>query len=71
MDLRKLVGQNVKALREAKGLSQEELAHRADIHVTYLSGVENGRRNPTILVLERIANALDVSPSQLLVRTLA
>lgn len=39
-------------------LSQEELAHRSKIHQTYLSGVERGRRNPSILVLERIAKAL-------------
>ncbi|WP_297584826.1 helix-turn-helix transcriptional regulator [Roseibium sp.] len=47
-------------LRRGKGLSQENLAHRAEIHQTYLSGVESGKRNPSVLVLDRIARALDV-----------
>jgi transcriptional regulator with XRE-family HTH domain len=60
MDVRKRVGLNVQRLRRDKGLSQEELAHRSDIHQTYLSGVEGGKRNPSIGVLGRIASALDV-----------
>ena len=59
MDVRQRVGVNLQALRKAKGLSQEELAHRAEVHQTYLSGVERGRRNPSILVLARIAAAMD------------
>lgn len=58
--MRERVGLNVQRLRRAKDYSQEELAHRADIHQTYLSGVERGRRNPSIQVLERIAKALSV-----------
>jgi transcriptional regulator with XRE-family HTH domain len=60
MDVRKRVGTNLQRLRRDKGLSQEELAHRADVHQTYLSGVEVGRRNPSIGVLGRIATALGV-----------
>jgi transcriptional regulator with XRE-family HTH domain len=45
MDARKHVGLTVQRLRREKGFSQEELAHRADIHQTYLSGVESGKRN--------------------------
>jgi transcriptional regulator with XRE-family HTH domain len=41
-----------------KGLSQEELVDLANIHQTYLSGVERGKRNPTVTVLQRIAEAL-------------
>jgi DNA-binding XRE family transcriptional regulator len=52
------VGLNLRRLREAKGLTQEELAHQADVHQTYLSGVEGGKRNPSIVVLNRIATAL-------------
>jgi len=52
-------------MREAAGLSQEELAHRASVHVTYLSGVENGRRNPTVLVVGRLALALDTAAARL------
>ena len=59
MDVRQRVGLNLQALRRAKGLSQEELAHRAEIHQTYLSGVERGRRNPSVMVLARIAAAMD------------
>lgn len=58
MDVRERVGRNVQELRRERGLSQEELAHRAGVHPTYLSGVERGRRNPTITVLQRIALAL-------------
>jgi len=59
MDVRHRVGLNLQALRRAKGFSQEELAHRAEVHQTYLSGVERGRRNPSVMVLARIASALD------------
>ncbi|MBT9471344.1 MAG: helix-turn-helix transcriptional regulator [Pseudomonadota bacterium] len=68
MDFRAIVGQNIKSEREARGLPQDELAHRAEIHVTYLSGVENGHRNITINVLERIARALEVSEEKLVRR---
>jgi transcriptional regulator with XRE-family HTH domain len=60
MDVRLRVGLNVQALRRHRGLSQEELAHQAELHQTYLSGVERGRRNPSLLVLARIAAALQV-----------
>lgn len=60
MDARKRVGVNVQRLRREKDLSQEELAHRASIHQTYLSGVETGKRNPSVGVLDRVAKALNV-----------
>ncbi|MET0183649.1 MAG: helix-turn-helix transcriptional regulator [Caulobacterales bacterium] len=53
-------------LRLAKGWSQEELADEAGLHRTYVSGVERGVRNPTIEVLERFADALGVTASELL-----
>jgi len=59
MDVRVRIGLNLQRLRREKGLSQEELAHRSEIHQTYLSGVERGKRNPTALVLQKIAEALD------------
>lgn len=68
MDLQDRVGLNIQALRRAKRLSQEELAHRAKIHQTYLSGVEGGKRNPSLLVLERIAKALGIDPEELVRR---
>lgn len=66
MDIRKQVGLNLRRLREARGLSQEELAFDAELHRTYISGVERGVRNPTVTVLAKIAAALKVTPDQLL-----
>jgi transcriptional regulator with XRE-family HTH domain len=65
MDVHKRVGLNLQRLRRGKGLSQEELAHRADVHQTYLSGVEGGKRNPSIGVLGRIVVALGVDIEEL------
>jgi transcriptional regulator with XRE-family HTH domain len=66
MDVRKQLGLNVRRLREAAGYSQEAFADVAHIHRTYVSDVERGRRNPTILVIEKLAAALGVSPGALL-----
>jgi transcriptional regulator with XRE-family HTH domain len=66
MDLRERVGLNVQRLRQNAGLSQEECAHRAKVHQTYLSGVERGVRNPTVMVLAKIAKALGVEADELL-----
>ena len=57
---------NLRRAREALGVSQEELADLAGIHRTYISGVERGVRNPTIMVLDKIAKALKVKASVLL-----
>lgn len=65
MNVRERVGLNLQRLRRGKKVSQEELAHRAKIHQTYLSGVERGRRNPSLLVLERIAKGLGVDVEDL------
>ena len=66
MDVRQIVGLNLKQLREAKGLSQEKLAFNANLHRTYISGVERGIRNPTVVILDRLAVALDVPVDRLL-----
>jgi len=66
MDIRKQVGLNVRRLREEKGWSQEELAFEAGMHRTYISGIERGVRNPTIIVVEKIATKLGVGPAKLL-----
>ncbi|WP_183234842.1 MULTISPECIES: helix-turn-helix domain-containing protein [unclassified Bradyrhizobium] len=68
MRLQDRVGLNIQELRRARKLSQEELADRSQVHQTYLSGVETGKRNPSLLVLERIAEALGVDPEELLRR---
>lgn len=64
-DVRVAFGRRVRSLRNQRGLSQEELAHRVGIHVTYLSGVERGERNLALLNITRLANALDVSLAKL------
>jgi transcriptional regulator with XRE-family HTH domain len=66
MSIRKRVAANIRRTRDELGLSQEELAARAGLHRTYMSGVERGVRNPTIMVLEKIAKALKVKPGSLL-----
>lgn len=66
MDIKKIVGQNIAKHRKEKGFSQEELAFETDLHRTYISGIERGIRNPTIVNIQKIAEALDVSSSQLL-----
>lgn len=66
MDMRRLIGQNVRTCRTRLGISQEELAFRADLHRTYVSGVERGVRNPTVLIVGRLAKALEVEPPVLL-----
>ncbi len=65
MSVQSCVSRNIQRIRREKDLSQEEVAHRADIHQTYLSGVETGKRNPSILVVERIAKALGVDVSEI------
>lgn len=66
MDWRAIVGRNVRRLRQAKGLTQEQLAFEAKLDLTYVGGIERGRRNPSLEVLVRLATALDVRPAQLL-----
>jgi len=65
MSIQSRVSRNIQRIRREKDLSQEEVAHRAAIHQTYLSGVETGKRNPSILVVERIATALGVDVSEI------
>jgi transcriptional regulator with XRE-family HTH domain len=66
MDVRRRVGLNVRKFRAARDLSQEELAFECGLHRTYVSGVERGVRNPTVVVLEKISKALKVGASRLL-----
>lgn len=66
MDWNKIVGGNVRGLRGERGLTQEQLAHDAEIDVTYLRGIEAGRRNPSVSVLVRLAGALGCHPTKLL-----
>jgi transcriptional regulator with XRE-family HTH domain len=68
MDLRRQVGINVRYWRKRLGLSQEELGFRADLDRTYVSGVERGVRNPTIVIIGRLADALKIEPEELVTK---
>lgn len=63
-----LLGNTVRRLREAKGWSQEEMAEKANLHRTYISGIERGIRNPTLTILFKLADALGVEPGTLVNR---
>ena len=59
-DILKQFGKKVRDSRKAQGLSQEELAEKADLHYTYVGGVERGERNLSLKSIERIASALKI-----------
>lgn len=65
-DWRIIVGKNVRRLRQKADLTQEQLAFEAQIDLTYVGGIERGKRNPSLLVMTRIARALSVDPRALL-----
>ena len=66
MDIRRQVGLNVKRIRKDRDWSQEELAFETELHRTYISGIERGIRNPTVLIIAKLARALVVQPMDLL-----
>lgn len=65
-ELLSMLANNVYRLRKERGLTQEELGELCDFHPTFISMVERKRRNITISILEILANALKVTPSELL-----
>lgn len=66
MDMRKLVGRNVRRVRTTKGLTQEQFADRSGFSQQYISDLERGLRNPTVVTLFELAQALETTPVQLL-----
>lgn len=66
MDVRQIVGENIRRYRREKGLSQAEVANRMGVDRAYISGLEQGQRNPTIVTLWHAAQALDVEVHLLL-----
>jgi transcriptional regulator with XRE-family HTH domain len=66
MDLRKILGRNVRAARLKQGLSQEALALEAEMKRSYVSDLERGTRNPSVKAIGRLARVLGVSPRDLL-----
>lgn len=66
MDMRKLVGRNFARLRRDNGLTLEEVEARSGFSQQYLSGLERGRRNPTVITLYELAQALGADPVDLI-----
>jgi transcriptional regulator with XRE-family HTH domain len=71
MEIREVFARNLRALRQAKGISQEELAHLAGIDRTYVSALERCVYNASIDVVDRLANVLGVEAAELLRRSSA
>lgn len=65
-DLQRIVGRNLRAYREARGLSQEAFAEVVGVHRTYMGGLERGERNLTLRSVERIAEQIEVDPVALM-----
>ena len=61
-----IFGRNLRRLRTAKGLSQEGLAHLVGVHRNYVGALERGERNPTLVSVERVAEALGTDPAEML-----
>jgi transcriptional regulator with XRE-family HTH domain len=66
MDIRLVLGRNVRERRKAAGMSQEDLAARTDVDQAYISRLEAGEKNPTILTLWHVAQALETTSAGLL-----
>jgi len=66
MDMRALVGKNVQRIRLKRGLTQEAFAEKSGFSQQYLSSLERGKRNPTIITIYEIATALGVNHLELL-----
>ncbi|MHB9142764.1 MAG: helix-turn-helix domain-containing protein [Paludibacter sp.] len=61
MEVKEKIGNRIRDLRQEKGISQKDLAYESDLDRTYIASVENGKRNISIVNIEKIANALKVS----------
>lgn len=68
-DARQQFGDAVRAFRREAGLTQEQLADKTGLHVTYIAGIETGRRNPSLKTILSLAEGLGVSASELLRRS--
>ncbi len=66
MDLRQVFAANLRRLRHAKGLSQEDLAHEADVNRTYMSKLERGGSYPGLEIIGKLAAVLEVEPAEFL-----
>lgn len=60
------LGQNLKRIRTKKKMSQGDIARALEVHRAYISGIESGKRNPTLATIQKLADALGVSADELL-----
>lgn len=65
-DISSKLGQNLKNIRTKKKMSQGDIARALEIHRAYISGIESGKRNPTLSTIKKLADALGVSADELL-----
>jgi transcriptional regulator with XRE-family HTH domain len=65
-DIRQRLARNLRLLRQAKGFSQEVFADEAGLHRSYISDLERGVRNPSLIAIDKLARALDVPAGRLL-----
>jgi transcriptional regulator with XRE-family HTH domain len=66
VEVQRSLGERIRALRKLQGLTQEALAERAELHVTYISGLENGSRNPSLTALASLAKGFGLSLAELM-----
>lgn len=64
-DIRKKFGDRIRQLRQIRGISQENLAHLSGLDRSYIGGVERGERNISLINIQKIANALNISLREL------
>ena len=64
-NLVKHIGASIRLIRKQKGYTQEYLAEKANLHYSYIGGIERGERNISLETLEKIINALEMEPSQI------
>ncbi|MFT5331019.1 MAG: transcriptional regulator with XRE-family HTH domain [Parasphingorhabdus sp.] len=67
MDMRKVVGKNFARLRQKKGMTQEVAAERSGFSQSYIGWLERGQRNPTVISVYMLAQAIEVMPADLMV----
>jgi transcriptional regulator with XRE-family HTH domain len=65
MNIKEKLGQRIRKLREEEGLSQEKFAHKCGLDRTYIASIEKGRRNVSLVNIKKIADAFDISVSEL------
>jgi len=65
-DILKQLGKKVRSLRQAQNMTQEKMSYACDLDRTYLVDIEKGKRNPSVLVLQKLAKGLRIKPKDLL-----